>query len=467
MKPKEITTPTRMQTPILSQQDTTEISKDKEVVMDVVKSPIVEPQTHVTTLAIEETTKKTVEEQQELRENVNVYTSRFDDENIWANISRSTERLDMEWAKMPPLPKFTPSTQRTKTKCHCQHYRAYGSKDSLNNDKCKCKNSLTIPYQFSDLNKYGNMLTKNLIHHRNTNKTTIPQPLKPKTTTSADCHLFHHESKHNLALDLKHPNIKSDNTDQEQLANTSKKVETTTNTHNNDTSTNSAISTGTYERSNSRSKYRKTPRLDCHTRTRCYSHDRLMDHHKTEPLTWLQQHLVLKQTIKACYKCPLTNCDNALKQSCCRIDTTSTACCQAPHVIRACCNNKECLRDIKKPNGKQEESPQKEPNPKQELTPQQKEEPKQEFVSKPEHDKGTNTEEFKEEKKLTKKKPVKVDINVRLVPKSSKREKVQAKTSAGNQELMDSEHAESTALVAVRKPEDLMDLENQEIRTEF
>ncbi|XP_037827611.1 uncharacterized protein LOC119615675 [Lucilia sericata] len=409
MKYKETTTTTldiqpQPQTPTTPQiQPLPEILKDNEdVIMEVVKTPVAESQTPATiaTLAIEETTtKELVRVQPAARENVNVYTSRFDDEHIWANISRSTERLDLEWAKMPPLPKLTPSTS-SKTKCHCQLY----------------KNNKNLSFNNKNTN----------------NKTTIPQPLKPTTTT--DCHLFHH--RHNLTLDLKHPCTKRDSKEQ-NLENTIN-IENTTTT--NDTC-NSNTSTH-YERSNSRSKFRKSPRLDCHSRTRCYSHDRLMDHSRTEPLTWLQQHLVLKQTIKTCHTYPTTtmNYENATTHPCHRYDDTpSPSCCQGQHVLRACCNNKECLKDVEKPATK-----------------------------KPEQDKSTNTESMQEEKTLCKKKPVKVDINVRLVPKSSKREK--SKSAVKSQYTVNvekEEPLEAEALADENPRVDILELDNQEIRTEF
>ncbi|XP_046806255.1 rho-associated protein kinase 1 isoform X2 [Lucilia cuprina] len=413
--------------------------KDNDgLTMDVVKTPAVETQTPatITTQPKEEiTTKELVLVQPAARENVNVYTSRFDDEHIWENISRSTERLDLEWAKMAPLPKLTTSTS-SKTNCHCQLYKKYSSRESLISDMCKCnKGPLRTSYKHSDLTKYGNTVTKNLsFNNKNTNKkTTIAQPLKP-TTTIADCHLFHH--RHNLTLDLKHPCTKRDNKDQ-NLDNTLLNIE---NTNTNDTST-SNTSTH-YERSNSRTKFRKSPRLDCHSRTRCYSHDRLMDYTRTEPLTWLQQHLVLKQTIKTCHTYPTTtmNYENAATPACHRYDDTpSTTCCQGQHVLRACCNNKECLKVVEEPTAKKQEQ-----------------------------DKSTNTENMKEEKLLSKKKPVKVDINVRLVPKSTKREK--SKSAVKNQDTIkvdNEEPLEARALADENPQVDILELDNQEIRTEF
>ncbi|KAM7361768.1 uncharacterized protein ACRADG_012676 isoform 2-T3 [Cochliomyia hominivorax] len=445
----EITTQPQPQTstPTMSQTETVELSKDQEVAMDLVKTPLAESQTPAidTTLAIEERGKN----QLALKENANVYTSRFDDQHIWDNISRSTERLDMEWSKMPPLPKFTPSTQRSKTKCHCQLYRKYGSKDSLlTTDTCKCKGSQMTPYKPTDLTKYGsNIITKNLTN-RNTYKTIIPQPLKA-TNMTTDCHLFHHDSKHNHTLDLTHPCMKRDSKDL-QLDNTNKVETTTTNSNEICNNEKPTTTSGTYERCNSRSKSRKSPRLECHKRTRCYSHDRLMDHKKTEPLTWLQQHLVLKQTIKTCHKCPavMTNCNE--------METPLTSCCQTPHIMRVCCNNKECLRGETKAVNKEESASQQETELEQ-----------QKPIAKQEQ--STNTEPIQEEEKIfMKKKPVKVDINVRLVPKSSSKRREKSEIAAAVATEENKELSEERVLVAVRNTSlDLPELDNQEIRTEF
>lgn len=431
--------------------------KDSDGTLASAQALAVRPQTpddKTVTLPIEVKAVKEVPtaSQTEAKENANVYNSRFDDENIWANITRSTERLDLEWAKMPPLPDLasasSTTTPQTKTKCHCRLYAKYDLKQSLANEKCKCKNPLNATYRNFYPTKYDKSFRKNLT---NTNRTQIPQPLKP---TFADCHLFHHEHKSNkTSLDFKHSLTGEDNSRNISLENTNRKVETTTTCSTaTDTSTCNNFEskpTSTFERSFSRSKYRKSPRLDCHSRTRCYSHDRLMDHRKTEPLTWLQQHLVLKQTIKTCHKCAHTTTP-PLNYETLNCAFPNTTCCQASHLTRACCYNKQCLQEDDQPT-----------------------------ATKSEQHKSTNTEEDNKEDKRSQKKPLKVDINVRLVPKSTQREKIftqpelekkqnSSEESDGQQQQQQQQQPVETASMPAELPRvEILDLENQEIVTEF
>lgn len=424
-------------------------SKDKDHVTSIVRTSTTAQNT---ISAMEEDTMTEMvnnNKLEEMNKNVNVYTSRFDDENIWANISRSTERLDTEWAKMPPLPKLTTTSTNTTTakkpKCHCQLYKT--------KEKCKCKaNASSTPNRFSDIIRHGNTKNKTSYFNNTNNTTTIPQPLRATT----DFHTYERcEHKSNDTLDFKHLSSNS-------MPNDSARKQRVDNHHNNNTQTveitNVSASDNTCnrstvpmhgfcERSQSKTKYRKTPRWDCPSRRRCYSHERLASPVKTEPLTWLQQHLVLKQTIKTCHKC------SSLTQTCHqRFDSPQTAayqgthCCQAQHIIRACCNNKECLA--------QDTEEKKPPTPKP-----------------AEHDKSTNTEAYQEEaQQVTKdvklKKPITVDINVRFVPKKKDADKKQEQKEE-TALVHSSSLIASTAVQGDENQADILELDNQEIRTEF
>ncbi|XP_075146653.1 uncharacterized protein LOC142221044 isoform X1 [Haematobia irritans] len=384
----------------------------------------------------------------EKKENENVYTSRFDDENIWQNISRSIERLDLDWAKMPPLPKLTPSTipiqmapitNGQKSKCHCQQNR-YGERCNRREDceACKYRNPLA-----RDFKKYGNPITATAYSkiYRNTSphntKTLLPQPLKPAYHEHQQQQQQQHNFRHDITLDMHHePSFKCSHSGDTNLDNDIQHKHRHHNHHyHHHTSplTTQRVETTTTVNSTSASDdlwhnlSKHTPRRKCHNHHHnhhhrhrshsSHSHDRgefttrannyvssddltlSQNANKTEPLTWLQQHLVLKQTIKACHNCQtsdhsgqvtLESDQDGIRTSTADHDLHLTTCCQTQHVIRACCDNKECLKDLLPSEKKEEE-------------------------------KGTNTEETsggyrKDEGKQ--KKPFKVDVNVRLVPKA-------------------------------------------------
>lgn len=399
------------------------------------------PELTVTTVPIVEEKPEAIVEKPaaEKKENENVYTSRFDDENIWQNISRSIERLDLDWAKMPPLPKLTPSTSTipamTTTasgskyqKCHCQTNNVTSNYRKNTTETCRCRGSTkTIPTttttknsaNLPDFKKYGNPITATAyakIHRNNTlhsSQTHLPQPLKP---TSA----YHqHNYTHDFTLDMHHqsPSYRCSHSHDTNL---DLDPQTTNTPHTPLVETTTSANTAE-ELCHSSNRLSHTPRRKCHhhrhhshhdhqqrSHSRCHSHDRGMaylssssgreDASKTEPLTWLQQHLVLKQTIKACHKCQTTDHGEVSIETDHRSrpatadrepDLQLTTCCHTQHIIRACCDNKECLKDLATTKPKDEQ------------------------------EKGTNTEEnFSKEDKP--KQPFKVDVNVRLVPKSSR-----------------------------------------------
>nr|XP_013102351.1 unnamed protein product [Stomoxys calcitrans]XP_013102360.1 unnamed protein product [Stomoxys calcitrans]XP_013102369.1 unnamed protein product [Stomoxys calcitrans] len=394
----------------------------------------------------------------EKKESENVYTSRFDDENIWQNISRSIERLDLDWAKMPPLPKFTPSTNvpapiMHKNKCHCPHNIRCASPNNRRGGDCEaCKyrahanpsltSSSSNPQHARDFRRYGNPITATAYSkiYRNTSphcsKTLLPQPLKPPYDhTTPQYQQQQHTFRHDLnTLDMHQPTYNCSHSEDKNLDNNSQNNHRHHNHHHHHHTsphtthrleTTTTVNANAATEDSCRNGLKHTPRRKCHNHHHHQAHQhRSHSSHshergefparannfassedlssctnKTEPLTWLQQRLVLKQTIKACHKCQTNdhptvtietdhnhsrrpyagdNGDHLHLTTCCR--TTQ-------HLIRACCDNKECLKD---------------------LMPAEKSE------------QATNTEitseTYRKEDKT--KKPFKVDVNVRLVPKT-------------------------------------------------
>ncbi|XP_019892315.2 uncharacterized protein LOC101890090 isoform X1 [Musca domestica] len=434
----------------------------------------------------------------EKAENANVYTSRFDDENIWQNISRSIERLDLDWAKMPPLPKLTPTTsgfgqkaRQNENKCHCSP-----SRFSLSNQKeYETGKKSSINPILGDFKRYGNPITataysklhKNTQHHHTKHPTLLPQPLKPNSQDSGGGGAYHHQQhncRHDYTLDM-HPPMEAEisystmhggHTQERERSqhfsgdkhqHTIPTTTTTTTTcdipphlHHSHTKVETTTSVKTEDHCNPRLSGH-SPRRKCHNHhhrhhqhhshsghSRCHSHDRGIDGlkyeaSKTEPLPWLQQHLVLRQTIKSCHKCQTTDHSHVTMETE-RSGRPATAdghqvqvttCCHTKHVIQTCCNNAECLKGLMPASGKREEQ-----------------------------NKAVNTEGlFKGEEKKEEKpkaKPFKVDVNVRLVPKTSTRTKetekpeedVKIPATSGSKEQQPPAAAEPTTTTTTTTP---------------
>lgn len=200
-----------------------------------------------------------------------------EEDAIWKNISKSTERLEREWAKMPPLP--LPNSI-----CKKDINNSYKSKQKDKNkdvDRTKTADKIVD----NSFDEYKSVMDKT--NDRDNKKFfKIPrcrvhlralscQNERKPTNSHCRCHNHCHE-KHSHARNLRR---------------SSSKDALTLNSNRDHYCTQFKHSL-------------RTPSMKCITRTRSCSSEKicrsplpLLKENRTEPLTWLQQHLVLKHTV--------------------------------------------------------------------------------------------------------------------------------------------------------------------------
>lgn len=287
-----------------------------------------------------------------------------EEDTTWKNISRSTERLEREWAKMLPLPLQFKSTTSGKSP-HLLWTDFHNNSTAGSCSRHRNESNFGLP---NDDEKLANVVT---------------QPLQSKLQSS----------KHNRTNKL--PFVQSNVRAQDKNLNANKRA--------------IIPPTGSSRHDGPDGCF---GRHRCTRRSRSCSHENLHGC-KTGPLAWCQQHLVLKQTVKSCQNlCHTKMTKKSVPHE--DIEYSSTEhCCRARALMKTCCSCNYNLKTGKSLSNKTENI----------------------------EEKGNKFHERETRRAKRKTKPVKVDINVRLMPKSLKsksdkhtEKEIIAKTDPDNKE---------------------------------
>ncbi|KAL9891093.1 uncharacterized protein ACN427_009795 isoform 2-T2 [Glossina fuscipes fuscipes] len=277
-------------------------------------------------------------------ENAKESTLLSEEENTtWRNISRSTERLEREWAKMLPLPlQFETTTSGKSPHSLWTDLHNYSTADGCN--RHRNESNFGLRNDEEKLNK------------------AVTQPLQPKLQSS----------KHNHANKL--PFAQNNTRAEGKNLNANKQTIMP------------PIASSRHD-----SHDGCFGRHRCTRRSRSCSYETLHGC-KTEPLTWCQQHLVLKQTVKSCQSLCHTRMTKKSVPHEDVVYSSTEHCCRPRPLTKTCCSCNYNLKNRKSLNNKTENV----------------------------EEKGNNFHERETFKTKRKTKPVKVDINVRLMPKTLK-----------------------------------------------
>ena len=380
----------------------------------------------------------------------NVSASQIDE--VLANITKSSARLESSLAKMPPLPKFTPSSSIYNRSKFLRSFlmktpkvtRSYASTQAATAEaESKCQQCSSSTKYIGKCTNYANSSDPYLYTNtHNQQHQQQQQQLNSKQIEHAHCH--------SCSLDALKNSLKPSRgiCAVKEPATVAESLQRHSQTH-----TYCTKCTNTHLARAPHNKRAKEPEMQQHC---C----------KTNQLPWLQQHLVLNQTIGALN----SKCQCVCQSSCQQSDLT--VCTDAENTNQSAQLPKERTLDEHESNSSSNTHARKAHthlNCYPALKPQSYFE---ELLLRDKKTKSCISSCYDSCKKSHKPRaPVKVDINVRLVPKSSSSKKEEThkikeivevhKVEANKAEEL-REKAEKTVLL-----EDLEELEEQESKTQF